>query len=105
MIESLTTFKPVVATVALALMWLIEGLIPMFEGRRERIRHDASNVALGILNALVAALVFASATLVATEWAPRELLRHSALARGDGGCGDSCWASSSSTAGSTSGTG
>ena len=69
MIESLTTFKPVAATVALALMWLIEGLIPMFEGRRERVRHDASNIALGILNALVASLLFAGATLVATEWA------------------------------------
>ena len=69
MIESITTFKPVVATVALALMWLIEGLVPMFEGRSERARHDVSNVALGVLNAAVASLLFAGATLVATEWA------------------------------------
>ena len=69
MTDLLTTYKPVVATVALALMWLLEGLIPMFEGRSERARHDASNLALGILNAVVAALIFAGATLVATEWA------------------------------------
>ena len=69
MIESLATLKPVVATVALALLWLVEGLVPMFEGRRGRARHDAANVALGILNAAVAAFVFAGATLAATEWA------------------------------------
>ncbi len=69
MIDSLTTFKPVMATVALASMWLVEGLVPMFEGRRERARHDVSNVALGVLNAAVASLLFAGAILVATEWA------------------------------------
>ncbi len=69
MIESITAFKPVAATVVLALMWLIEGLIPMFEKRRGRVRHDASNVALGVVNALVASFFFAGATLVATEWA------------------------------------
>ena len=69
MIDLLSTYKPVVATVALGVMWLLEGLIPMFEGRRERARHDASNVALGVANAAVASLIFAGATLVATEWA------------------------------------
>ena len=69
MIESLTTFKPVSAAAALALMWFVEGLIPMFEGRRERLRHDASNVVLGIVNAVVAALCFAAVALVVTEWA------------------------------------
>ncbi len=69
MTESLFAFKPVAAAVALGIMWLLEGLIPMFEGRRERVRHDASNVALGVLNAVVASLIFAGATLVATEWA------------------------------------
>ncbi|MDE2981448.1 MAG: sterol desaturase family protein [Gemmatimonadota bacterium] len=69
MTESLFAYKPVLAAAALGAMWLLEGLIPMFEGRRERIRHDASNVALGIFNAVVASLIFAGATLVATEWA------------------------------------
>lgn len=67
--ESLFTSKPFVAAVALGVMWLLEGLIPMFEGRRERGRHDVSNVALGVVNAVVAAFLFAGATLVATEWA------------------------------------
>ena len=69
MIDLLSTYKPFVAAAALGVMWLIEGLIPMFEGRRERARHDASNVALGVFNAVVAAFIFAGATLIATEWA------------------------------------
>lgn len=69
MTESLFAAKPVMAAAALAIMWLLEGLIPMFEGRRERVRHDAPNVLLGVANAVVVAFVFAGATLVATEWA------------------------------------
>ena len=69
MTDQLLASKPIVATVALGILWVIEGLIPMFEGRSERIRHDVSNVALGVANAVVASLVFAGATLVATEWA------------------------------------
>ena len=67
--ESIVAAKPIVAAAALALMWLLEGLIPMFEGRERRARHDAPNVVLGVGNALIVALVFAGATLVATEWA------------------------------------
>ena len=69
MTDSVLAYKPVAAAAALGVLWVIEGLIPMFEGRGERIRHDASNVALGVANAIVASLVFAGATLVATEWA------------------------------------
>ena len=69
MTESIFAFKPAVATLALAVMWLLEGLVPMFEGRERRARHDAPNVALGVANALVVSLVFAGATLIATEWA------------------------------------
>ena len=69
MTESFFAAKPVMAAAALAIMWLLEGLVPMFEGRRDRVRHDAPNLVLGVANALVVALVFAGATLVATEWA------------------------------------
>ena len=67
--ESIVAAKPIVAAAALALMWLLEGLIPMFEGRKDRVRHDAPNLVLGVANALIVSLVFAGATLVATEWA------------------------------------
>ncbi len=67
--ESLLSAKPAVAAVVLGLLWVLEGLIPMFEGRRDRARHSASNVLLGVVNAGVAAVLFAGATLAATAWA------------------------------------
>lgn len=60
--------KPVGAAVCLALLWTAEGLAPMFEGRKHRIRHDLANVALGVFNALLASSVFAGATLAVTAW-------------------------------------
>lgn len=67
--DSVFAAKSLVAALALGVLWLLEGLVPMFEGRRHRTRHGAANVLLGVGNAAVAALVFAGATLVATEWA------------------------------------
>ena len=69
MTESMFSAKPAVAAVVLGLMWLLEGLIPMFEGRRDRLRHGTANIALGLANATVVAFVFAAATLTVTEWA------------------------------------
>ncbi len=67
--DSVFAAKSLVAALALGALWLLEGLVPMFEGRRRRTLHGAANVLLGVGNAAVAALVFAGATLVATEWA------------------------------------
>lgn len=63
--------KAIVAAVALAVLWVVESLLPMFEGRSERPRHDLSNLALGLGNALLVAVLFAGATLYVTEWAAR----------------------------------
>ena len=60
--------KPVGAAVCLALLWSVEGLAPMFEGRNARVRHDLVNVALGVFNALVASGIFAGVTLAITAW-------------------------------------
>ena len=61
--------KSLVAAAALATLWFVEGLLPMFEGRKDRPRHDASNLVLGVGNALIASALFAGATLYVTEWA------------------------------------
>lgn len=66
MIED-TLAKPVVAAAVLAVLWLIEGVAPMFEGRRKRALHDAGNLVLGVGNAAIAAVLFAAATLWITE--------------------------------------
>ncbi|WP_420633016.1 sterol desaturase family protein [Candidatus Palauibacter sp.] len=63
------TLKTAGATLALATLWLVEGVLPMFEGRSARARHGARNLALGVGNAAVTALIFAAATLLVTEGA------------------------------------
>jgi sterol desaturase/sphingolipid hydroxylase (fatty acid hydroxylase superfamily) len=69
MISTPQLLKPAGAAAVLALLWALEGIAPMFEGRASRTRHGGANLALGIANAAVAALVFAGATLRVTEWA------------------------------------
>ena len=61
--------KSIVAATALAVLWVIEGLLPMFEGREDRPRHDLSNLVLGVGNALLVSVLFAGATLYVTVWA------------------------------------
>jgi sterol desaturase/sphingolipid hydroxylase (fatty acid hydroxylase superfamily) len=57
--------KTIVGPVILALLWLGEGWIPFydqFRGRfRDRLRHDGKNLALGLGNAALLALLFAVA--------------------------------------------
>ena len=67
--EDASTLKAAGAAVALAILWLVEGVLPMFEGRGTRAGHGARNLALGVGNAAVAAIIFAAATLVVTEGA------------------------------------
>ena len=61
--------KPVASAVALAVLWFIEGALPMFEGRDHRARHGGYNLVLGFGNAALASALFAGGTLVVTEWA------------------------------------
>lgn len=60
--------KSIVAATSLAVLWVIEGLLPMFEGRTDRPRHDMTNLVLGVGNAVVASALFAGATLLVTQW-------------------------------------
>lgn len=59
--------KPLGAAIGLGVLWLLEGSLPMFEGRRARGRHGLSNLVLGVGNAAIASFVFAAATLLVTE--------------------------------------
>ena len=66
------TVKPIAAAMALAILWAMEGVIPMFEGRRNRVRHDAANIVLGVFNALLAGGLGAGVSLYVTEWSRAE---------------------------------
>ncbi len=67
-VEWLSSSKPLMATGALVLLWIFESIAPMFSGRKRRVSHDVSNVALGLFNTVVASLLFAAAILFVTEW-------------------------------------
>jgi len=69
LIELADLTKPAAAAAGLAVLWMLEGIAPMFEGRQARGRHGVSNLALGLGNAVLNAAVFAAATLLVTEWA------------------------------------
>ena len=70
----LTSAKPAVAAGALVLLWILESFAPMFLERGRRVSHDAANVALGLLNAAIAAVIFGGAMLLVTEWARQQPL-------------------------------
>lgn len=61
--------KPAVATAALVVLWVLESFVPMFLDRGRRISHDVANIALGVLNAVVTAVLFGTVMLLVTEWA------------------------------------
>src|SRR5262245_36985443 len=60
--------RHIIAVVVLAVLWTIESTSPMFVGRRRRLSHIATNLALAAINALIAS-GFAFAVLGVTEWA------------------------------------
>jgi sterol desaturase/sphingolipid hydroxylase (fatty acid hydroxylase superfamily) len=68
--------KTIAAAVALALLWSGEAWAPHFEhfrgGLRDRLRHDARNFAFGIVNAVIAGLLFGGAAAAVAGWAEAE---------------------------------
>lgn len=61
--------KSIAAAIVLAVLWLCESLVPMYEGRSRRAAHGAANLALGVFNALLTSVLFAGLILFVTEWA------------------------------------
>ncbi|MBL4743761.1 MAG: sterol desaturase family protein [Cycloclasticus sp.] len=61
--------KPVIVGTVLALLWVMEALYPMFKFKGGRLKHDASNIAMGVLNAVLAGFIFAGLVLSVTIWA------------------------------------
>ena len=56
-----------VEIISLGLVFWLEGIFPLFTGRKHRFPHAIRNVGIGILNGLVISLGFAAVTLKAIE--------------------------------------
>jgi sterol desaturase/sphingolipid hydroxylase (fatty acid hydroxylase superfamily) len=62
-------FKPLLIVLILALLWVLETVIPVAHDRRNRWRHDAANLTMGVLNTLLVAVLLAGTLHVTTAWA------------------------------------
>jgi len=60
--------KPMAIMAVLAVLWTFESIRPMFVVKSGRLRHDVNNLAIGIINALLAGLVFSALMLTVTVW-------------------------------------
>lgn len=62
-------FKPTLIAVVLGLLWVLEAAYPMFSFKYGKLKHDMSNIALGIMNAVIAGFIFVTLVLMVTTWA------------------------------------
>ncbi|MBL4887332.1 MAG: sterol desaturase family protein [Flavobacteriaceae bacterium] len=61
--------KPILIAAVFGLLWVLESAYPMFRFKGGKLKHDSSNIALGIMNAVIAGFVFATLVLTVTTWA------------------------------------
>jgi len=64
----LANMQILVAAIVLALLWTLETVIPFLPNRRERIKHSARNLAIGLFNSVILALLFAPVLFGLTAW-------------------------------------
>lgn len=57
-----------VEVASLGLVFWLEGVLPLFQGRKNRIRHALPNLGIGVLNGLVISLLFSAVTLKAIQY-------------------------------------
>lgn len=60
--------KNAIIVAMLVALWIGESLFPMFAGRSRRVSHGASNILLGVINAVIGSVLFGAALMVVTEW-------------------------------------
>jgi sterol desaturase/sphingolipid hydroxylase (fatty acid hydroxylase superfamily) len=60
---------PVAAAIALAALFVVEGLVPIFEHRTRRLRDAIPNLAMGLINGVFVGGLFSGAILLTTELA------------------------------------
>ena len=64
----LANFQIVAAATVLAVLWSLEAVIPFLPDRRQRIKHSARNIAIGLFNSVILAVLFAPVLFLLTNW-------------------------------------
>lgn len=68
-VEDFDIAKRAAPVVLLVIFWCWETWQPFFGRKEERLRHAARNLALAVVNTVILALAFGSATVFVAEWA------------------------------------
>lgn len=71
-VPNLQTAKLATSIAALSVLWALETMAPMFAERTKRLRHDARNLAFGLLNAILVAIPFSGAIVWVTTRAAEQ---------------------------------
>ncbi len=58
----------IVAVIVLALLWTLETVIPFLQNRQQRLKHSMRNIAIGVFNTIILAILFGPILLNLTEW-------------------------------------
>ncbi len=58
----------IVAVIVLALLWTLETVIPFLQNRRQRLKHSMRNIAIGVFNTIILAILFAPVLVNLTAW-------------------------------------
>jgi sterol desaturase/sphingolipid hydroxylase (fatty acid hydroxylase superfamily) len=60
--------KAIVEILALSIVFSLEGIFPLFEGRKERLSHAFKNIFIGMINVVLISLAFSSVTVWTMHW-------------------------------------
>ncbi len=66
--SDLTTYRTLIAACSLAVLWVLEGIAPMYSGRKRRLTHNLNNLGMMALNAVLGALLFSALTVAVTRY-------------------------------------
>ena len=64
----LANMQIVVAAIVLALLWMLEAVIPFLPNRQRKAKHSARNITIGAFNAVILAILFAPVLFRLTTW-------------------------------------
>ena len=64
----LANMQIIVAAIVLAILWTLEAVVPFLSNRKGRFRHAARNIAIGVFNSILLAILFAPVLIRLTTW-------------------------------------
>jgi sterol desaturase/sphingolipid hydroxylase (fatty acid hydroxylase superfamily) len=64
----LANMQIIIAAIVLSLLWALETIVPFLPNRKQRFKHAARNITIGLFNSVILAVLFAPALYGLTNW-------------------------------------